>query len=135
MKAPPSGSPSFRAWIYVVLYAVFIFVLSSFSWRLLIVRKAEKIHLDWLIHAVEYGFLGALLASAFGKSWKFRSSISLIAAAGLVAACYGVTDEWHQSFTPERDPSALDAMVDLAGAFFGAFVWIKKHSKELCANA
>lgn len=29
---------------------------------------------------------------------------------------YGVIDEWHQSFTPGRDASFLDVMLDMLGA-------------------
>lgn len=30
---------------------------------------------------------------------------------------YGVVDEWHQSFTPGRDTSFLDVMLDMLGAY------------------
>ncbi len=124
-----------RAWLYVFIYAALLFASSSFSWRLPIVQKAEKIHLDWFVHAVEYGLFGALLAAAFAASFKFRSALGLIIFAGLVGGCYGVTDEWHQSFTPERDPNAADAAVDLAGALAGASIWAKKNSREFCIHA
>ncbi len=39
----------------------------------------------------------------------------------LVAFCltaiYAVTDEWHQSFTPGRDASFLDVMLDMLGGY------------------
>ena len=34
-----------------------------------------------------------------------------------LTAIYGVTDEWHQSFTPGRDTSFLDVMLDMLGAY------------------
>jgi len=34
-----------------------------------------------------------------------------------LTAIYGVSDEWHQSFTPGRDASFLDVMLDMLGAY------------------
>lgn len=34
-----------------------------------------------------------------------------------LTAMYGVVDEWHQSFTPGRDTSFLDVMLDMLGAY------------------
>jgi len=33
---------------------------------------------------------------------------------------YALTDEWHQSFVPERDASLWDAVVDAIGIATGA---------------
>lgn len=34
-----------------------------------------------------------------------------------LTAIYAVSDEWHQSFTPGRDASFLDVMLDMLGAY------------------
>jgi hypothetical protein len=38
------------------------------------------------------------------------------------ALLYGLSDEWHQSFVPGRDPSMLDILVDSIGALCGLAV-------------
>jgi VanZ family protein len=45
--------------------------------------------------------------------------VAVLAAA--LAGAYGVTDEWHQTFTPGRDASLADVVKDLAGAVLGAW--------------
>jgi len=61
-------------------------------------------------HFLAYGLLGFLLGVAFGD---FRPAL-------LLAALYGVVDEWHQSFVPGREAFGLDLLADFLGAYFGA---------------
>ncbi len=48
--------------------------------------------------------------------WNISLSGRLILAF-CFTAIYGVVDEWHQSFTPGRDTSFLDVMLDMLGAY------------------
>lgn len=70
--------------------------------------------LDKAAHALEYAVLGLLLARAFGGGWR------RVLAAVAVAALYGLTDEWHQSFVPGREATLGDWAADWAGALAGA---------------
>jgi VanZ family protein len=57
--------------------------------------------------------------------------VSMAAAAiGLAAAVlYGVSDEWHQSFVPGRDPSWDDLATDAVGAVAGAVAaWVASRA-------
>jgi VanZ family protein len=72
--------------------------------------------LDGLIsaaaHVVEYGTLALLLHHAVSGSSTKRTLLTF----GLTML-YAITDEWHQSFVPTRDPSLLDLTVDaISGA-------------------
>ena len=40
---------------------------------------------------------------------------------------YGVSDEWHQSFVPNRRASAQDVAADGLGVFLGALTWVKRN--------
>jgi VanZ family protein len=69
-----------------------------------------------LAHFALYAVLGALLALALGARGGWRA----IAAAAVLGALYGLTDEFHQSFVPGRTPSVADWLIDFAGAATGA---------------
>ena len=63
---------------------------------------------DKLVHLGLYAVLGGLLA--WGRRRHLRGASAgpwLHAALILAGALYGVSDEWHQSFVPGRDASAL----------------------------
>ena len=100
-------------WLPVVLYAVLIFVGSSVPGTSIDARLS--LH-DKIIHATEYAGFAFLLARAFGvRRWWL---------AILVGALYGVSDEFHQTFTPHRSGNDLgDMTADLVGSTIGATVW------------
>jgi len=74
-------------------------------------------------HLGEYFVFGVLLAFALGDS---RPTVRLALVAIAIASLYGVTDEFHQRFTPGRTPDPADWALDTVGATAGAFallVW------------
>jgi VanZ family protein len=76
--------------------------------------------MDKLLHALAFGVLAALLAGAFARDAGRVNR--MVALAALVAAAYGATDEWHQSFVPGRNPDPGDLLADAVGASAGALV-------------
>jgi VanZ family protein len=97
----------------VVTWAGVIFALSSFS------NPPGATGDEWqsnLAHMTEYAILAALL-------WRWLASVrpswSLLALAGvtwLACAAYGASDEYHQSFVPNRDSNVMDVGFDALGA-------------------
>ena len=69
---------------------------------------------DKLAHLVVYGILGALLARGRRLQGHLPHAVLV-----LVGALYGASDEWHQSFVPGRQVSALDWVADLCGVAAG----------------
>ena len=123
-------APPACAWLYVIFCAVFIFAISSFSWHLPLVQNAEKIHLDWFVHAVEYSVFGFLLSDALAATFPRSRRQALFAGALLLGALYGLSDEYHQSFVPHRSACLSDALVDTIGVSLGAWIWQKRKRKS-----
>jgi VanZ family protein len=71
-------------------------------------------------HFVTYGVLAALMIWAFTDRAPARTTWAVAAAAVALAALYGASDEFHQSFVPGREVSALDLAADTAGALVAA---------------
>ena len=102
-------------WIALIAYMGFIFYLSSQSHPLSFLGSPElfvsleKYHFDWIFHGGEYAVLGFLLVGCLGLSFErlHRSPFLLLRIALILGSVYGLTDEWHQHFTPMRDPSVL----------------------------
>lgn len=65
-------------------------------------------------HFALYAVLAVLLLLGL-RSWRPRQSISPYVLAGVIAIIYAISDEFHQSFVPGRDASALDLAVDALG--------------------
>ncbi|GEM_PF-370241 len=107
-------------WTLPVTWAGIIFWLSSqsfvdipgpeFDW------KPKLGH--WVLYSALCVFLAAPLRWAHGVSLKKTLALAII-----VASLYGVTDEIHQMFVPERTPRVTDWMIDTLGATFGAAVF------------
>jgi VanZ family protein len=85
-------------------------------------------------HLSEYAVLAlltlraALRSAPAGSAPRFYRSVAL---AGLVAAAYAATDEFHQSFVPGRTASIYDVGIDTTGAVLALTVvilWRKLRS-------
>ncbi len=74
---------------------------------------------DKALHACAYAVLGALVLGALARARIVGRAIAL---AALITTAYGATDEWHQSYVPNRDADPGDLAADAAGAIAGAAV-------------
>lgn len=103
------------AWAATLAYAALIFWLSSQPNPL--PALTERLW-DKAIHFAEYGALGALLLVALRESGVAPRRAAAVAA--LVASLYGVSDEVHQGFVPQRDADVRDWVADTVGGAAGA---------------
>lgn len=70
-----------------------------------------------IAHLLEYAILYLTFIFAFYSQRKNYPALSL---AGLLFVfCFGISDEFHQLFTPTRGPRVSDAFVDFFGAVVG----------------
>jgi VanZ family protein len=91
-------------------------------------------HTDKLVHFAEFGLLCLITCWSLSAARIGSNSIyKIILATGLVSL-YGISDEIHQLFTPNRSVDVFDWMADTGGAVAAGFFWQKimriAHVKE-----
>ncbi len=83
-----------------------------------------------IAHFCEYAVLGVLFANALRSHMPLRRAFVI---AVVCASAYGITDEIHQLFVPERMCDPVDWVVDTLGASLGAgllFVVLRARGAE-----
>ena len=86
---------------------------------------------DVSLHAPAYFGLTLLLIRALAGGRPAGVTAGTLALAWLIAVAYGVSDEWHQSFVPNRHSELRDLVADALGALaaataVGAWVIIRR---------
>ena len=120
------GSVALRRWLpWLPALAVMagIFVLSHQSG----LRVSDDVDVERPLrvtgHLIAYATLAGLLLFALAQGARPRPLQAL--AAWLLAVVYGLTDEFHQSFVPDRNGRLDDVVTDAIGAAVGVIVaWI-----------
>ena len=79
-------------------------------------------------HMILYGLLALALEWGFGTKDK-KSRLLIL----LIVVLYGITDEIHQSFVPERNATVLDVIYDFTGGWLVIYrqkiiSWIKTRN-------
>lgn len=110
---------SVSLWGPVAAYMTALFALSSQA-----TLPGAALTPDWTQHGIAYAGLAVVtLRATAGGRWSGVGAGS-VSGAWLLAALYGVTDEWHQSFVPGRMADVRDVLADATGAAIGlAAVW------------
>jgi len=107
-----------KFWLPAVLYAILIFIVSSFEWPF--TAGLEATGLDKLAHFLEYAIFGFLMARAVRGSDEKLSRGLVVSIAFAIGALYGITDELHQSVIPGRCAAISDFFMDALGSLAGA---------------
>jgi VanZ family protein len=110
----------FSAWGPAALWCVVIFTLSAIPGSAL--PELSVSGADKLVHAVVYGVLGALSWRGARRARPHHPTGRVVAVAALIAMLYGITDELHQAFVPNRTPDWRDGIADTVGGIAGALV-------------
>ena len=115
--------PGAHWWLAVLAIAVAIFGLSSIPAASLFTPGPPEGLLNAVFkkaaHMAFYGALAVALQRALELrpgSWRW---------ALLVAALYGVSDEWHQSYVPGREATLRDVVFDVLGAGLGLWLYAR----------
>jgi VanZ family protein len=96
-----------------MVYAGLIFFLSSFP------RFFEDVTpfvgYDKLAHFSEYFFFGILICRWLLNKRNALAQRRAFFMTLMIGLCYGISDEWHQSFVPGRVASIWDVLFDTGG--------------------
>lgn len=76
---------------------------------------------DKVFHLLIYVILGSLFYRAFGRM-KGHGRITVVLAVS-ASVLYGISDEIHQSFIPDRTAEMLDILADTIGSFLGVIIF------------
>ncbi len=100
------------------------------------VMLPEIVNIDKVAHMVVYGVLAYSMIWALYPSGCRRSAVNLVLATIFFCTLYGISDEYHQSFIPGRQPSLYDVVADGTGALIVSLCWLmwvrKKKSSPQC---
>ncbi len=124
-------------WVPLLTYASAMFYLSSQpiqGQEIAVYIKAVKsfmyaegtnipIGFDKVLHVIEYAILGVLTFRAlrYARMGQSEVTIALLSIMGIVV--FGLTDEFHQWFTPFRHVDGWDLMADALGGTLGVSAW------------
>lgn len=109
-----------KRWLPTVLLCILIFAASSTPGA----KVSDDFAVDFGVHKAVHLVLYSLLFFCF-----YRGSKNILVAS-LLAILYGISDEFHQTFVPSRQGSALDVLVDAFAVLISALV-LWKYSHKL----
>jgi len=137
-----------QRWLPVVLWAGLIFYFStehfSFSntegflsewlrWFFPGISPAQFMALHLVsrkaAHGFEYFVFGILLLRAQRRGEEPKLATAATARTLALVLAYAVSDEYHQSWVPERTASAVDVAIDTFGGVCGVF-WMSLRRKR-----
>lgn len=114
-----------KYWFPLYLYSALIFFFSSLSKPPF---HPPFLFGDKLFHTVEYTLFGYLVARAFKNSESPAFKINFRFFALLSGLVYGLSDEFHQLFVPNRQADIWDVGFDVLGTFLGVMLMSKVAS-------
>ncbi len=128
-SSPPRSRPErahlLRAWAPPIIWAALIFFLSSLPGSTI---PSPFFSADKVFHLGAYAVLGYLVARALVRhGWSGRALVMLSL---LLCLLYGVSDEFHQSFVPDRAPSVMDVAADILGVCIGIVICTRKRRRH-----
>ncbi len=106
-------------YVPVIIWCGLIFAVSNRPTISTVDSYAIDFALKKLAHFIEYFILGVLVYRATKNIW-----ISII-----FCITYAISDEFHQSFIPGREPRGRDVIIDSLGSITAVITWNKLSQK------
>lgn len=102
-------------WLPVILWALLIFMFSAHPTNSVSQVQLADFAVKKTAHIVEYAIFATLFYRALYSSGVSKKEAAVYSV--ILAILYGASDEFHQSFTPGREPKLRDVFFDTTGAF------------------
>ena len=84
-------------------------------------------------HFSEFVILTLLTASAV-KWWRHELTVWTIIASMLFCIAFAASDEWHQSFVPDRFGTIQDVLIDSLGVFTAGAILLLRLNRHKAIN-
>ena len=81
-------------------------------------------------HWFEYFVLAILLLRAQRRGGEAKLATPTIAQTLVLVLAYAASDEYHQSWVPQRTASAVDVMIDMFGGVCGVLWMLFYHRRS-----
>lgn len=111
-----------RTWLPVLLWMVFIFILSSVPGKEIPDLAIPQFHR--VVHFFEYSVLGGLWLRTLLLFKSNTTRFRRVLFAWVLTAVFALSDEWHQTFTLGRSGRLEDVLFDVLCAFLGIMVYL-----------
>lgn len=84
---------------------------------------------DKLYHFIEYFGFGLTLCFSFSNSYLVKNKGKFIIFVFFIGSIYAFSDEYHQSFVPNRTADFFDWLFDSLGVLISIFIYIRFNQK------
>ena len=124
----------FKTFGPAIAWMSIIFIISSLTGAQLTNSEVTEITrkfipsniLSIFVHIIEFAILTLLYFRAGIRYWP-SSKITVSIISITLSICYGVSDEFHQSFIKDRDQSWMDVLYDTFGSIIALGIIITKQ--------
>ena len=122
-KSPARLPTQLAAWVPSLAVAAGIFALSSLPGQH--VPGVWLPNADKLAHCFVYAMLGAALAFGIHRRRILQRPDWLVLAVLVIGTLYGISDELHQLYTPNRSCEFFDVLADAVGSLIGGGLYAR----------
>lgn len=125
-QGPFIRAGSWKWWVPVCIYGLFIFSLSSRSYP-----EAHAAFSTRLFHPIEYLTLGVFLSWAWRHLLRLKGTRYFLLAVQITGIVLAMSDELHQAFVPGRTPRVSDVFIDSFSVALGCGIfWMVRNARR-----
>jgi VanZ family protein len=117
-------------WYYLAPFLFYCLLIFSLSAQSDLAQVSPVAIPDKIAHLLEYAGFGFLLMRLLRYLEPEAEFVKHLIWVLSIALIYGLSDEIHQLYVPNREFSWMDLLADGAGGYFGARIWMILMEKK-----